>query len=387
MITNNITNALLGSIEQKSPQVDSQNLEAYLASIGKAEKDLEKIDPAIALIDKQPADSEILAMVANHQKQVVQSMVSGNPEDAIALALAASIEVYSAQLEAIEQQTKGLGAFEDAMEVMWEDISKTSPLTGYALEDAFQLVLMDVLIHADDYNLTPAEQKTLQRFMECGGSGMHGSHEHYNGDDFANDVSSLFNSIYNQAPPDSLAYTITRSMQSESNCPDALVQQFQTGWGDLDQWNDDWNNGIGDVAPLMRMALLSSVLADDSIELTTEEYNMFLTGSLSDIDAFMTEKYGKNTITYINSDLDGWNYHYDTNPDENEGYGMNFWSSEGVTVDYFTELSENLPARPLTDEELKEINRIGDQVKMLQQTLKYWLQICRDEQMSIARNI
>ena len=49
------------------------------------------------------------------------------------------------------------------------------------------------------------------------------------------------------------------------------------------------------VSPLMRMALLSSVLADESIELTTEEYNMFLTGSLSDIDAFMTDKYGKNT--------------------------------------------------------------------------------------------
>ncbi|CAM3818555.1 hypothetical protein [Vibrio aquimaris] len=387
MITNNITNTLLGNIEHTAPKVAPENVEAYLATIKKAQRDLEKIDPAIALLDKQPADSEVLAMVAAHQKKVVQSMVSSNPEDAIALALAASIEAYSAQLEAIEQQTKGLGAFEDAMEVMWEDISQTSPLTGYALEDAFQLVLMDVLIHADEYNLSPKDMNTLQRFMECGGSGMHGSHEHYNGDDFADDITSLFNSIYNQAPADSLAYTITRSMQSQSNCPDALVQQFENGWGNLDQWYDDWNNGVGDVSPLMRMALLSSVLADESIELTTEEYNMFLTGSLADIDAFMTDKYGKNTITYINSDLDGWNYHYDTSPDENEGYGMNFWSSQGVTVDYFMELSENLPARPLTDEELKEINRIGDQVKMLQQTLKYWLQICRDEQMAIARNI
>ncbi|GLT20065.1 hypothetical protein GCM10007938_38480 [Vibrio zhanjiangensis] len=387
MITNNITNALLSGIEQQTPQVAPQNVETYLATIEKAQKDLEKVDPAIALVDEQPADSEVLAMVAAHQKQVVQSMVSSNPEDAIALTIAASIEAYSAQLEAIEQQTKGLGAFEDAMEVMWEDISQTSPLTGYALEDAFQLVLMDVLIHADDYHLSTEDMNTLQRFMECGGSGMHGSHEYYNGDDFADDIASLFNSIYNQAPPDSLAYTITRSMSSQSNCPDALVQQFEDNWGNLDQWYDDWNNGVGEVSPLMRMALLSSVLADESIELTSEEYNMFLTGSLSDIDAFMTDHYGKNTITYINSDLDGWNYYYTTSPNEGTGYGMNFWSTQGVTVDYFTELSKNLPARPLTDEELKEINRIGDQVKMLQQTLKYWLQICRDEQMAIARNI
>ncbi|MDN4708194.1 hypothetical protein QYZ43_21195 [Vibrio parahaemolyticus] len=30
---------------------------------------------------------------------------------------------------------------------------------------------------------------------------------------------------------------------------------------------------------------------------------------------------------------------------------------------------------------------IGDQVKMLQQTLLYWLKICRDEQMAMAQNI
>ncbi|WP_237333229.1 hypothetical protein [Vibrio anguillarum] len=173
MITNNITNAQLSGIEQNAPQVGPQNVEAYLATIKKAQKDLEKIDPAIASVDEQSADSEVLAMVAAHQKQVVQSMVGSNPEDAIALTLAAGIEACSARLEAIQQQAMGLGVFVDSMEAMWEDISKTSPLTGYALEDAFQLVLMDVLIHIDDYNLTADEKDALQRFMECGGSGMH----------------------------------------------------------------------------------------------------------------------------------------------------------------------------------------------------------------------
>ena len=71
MITNNITNALIGSIEHTNPQVAPENVEAYLATIEKAQRDLEKIDPYIALLDKQPADSEVLAMVAAHQKQVV----------------------------------------------------------------------------------------------------------------------------------------------------------------------------------------------------------------------------------------------------------------------------------------------------------------------------
>nr|MBF4390500.1 hypothetical protein [Vibrio anguillarum] len=75
MITNNISNAQLSGIEQNAPQVGPQKVEAYLATIEKAQKDLEKIDPAIASVDEQSADSEVLAMVAAHQKQVVQSMV------------------------------------------------------------------------------------------------------------------------------------------------------------------------------------------------------------------------------------------------------------------------------------------------------------------------
>lgn len=387
MITNNITNAQLSGIERNAPQLGPQNVETYLATIEKAQKDLEKIDPSIASVDEQSADSEVLAMVAAHQKQVVQSMVGSNPEDTIALKLAAGIEACSARLEAIQQQAMGLGVFVDSMEAMWEDISKTSPLTGYALEDAFQLVLMDVLIHIDDYNLTADEKDALQRFMECGGSGMHGSHENYDQNEFVADLPGLFNKIHDHAPKDSFAYTITDSMKNNSGCPGALVTQFQDNWGTASEWYSNWTNGIGDVSPIMRMALLSSVLTDSSVEISSDEYNMFLTGSLSDIDTFMNEKYGKNTIEYINEDLAMWNYYFDPSENPVTGFGMNFHSSSGMQVDYFTALSENLPSRPLTDEELKEVNRIGDQVRMLQETLKYWLQICRDELVAIARNI
>ena len=41
----------------------------------------------------------------------------------------------------------------------------------------------------------------------------------------------------------------------------------------------------------------------------------------------------------------------------------------------------------MTKEDLKEINNIGDQVKMLMQSLKYWLTTLRDEQLAISRNI
>ncbi|EJI2332316.1 hypothetical protein IG524_17295, partial [Vibrio cholerae] len=47
----------------------------------------------------------------------------------------------------------------------------------------------------------------------------------------------------------------------------------------------------------------------------------------------------------------------------------------------------NFPSRVLGDEDIKNINRIGDNVKMIMQTLKYWFQIMRDERVAIARNI
>ncbi|MBF4391356.1 hypothetical protein EAY32_26180, partial [Vibrio anguillarum] len=121
-------------------------------------------------------------------------------------------------------------------------------------------------------------------------------------------------------------------------------------WGTASEWYSNWTNGIGDVSPIMRMALLSSVLTDSSVEISSDEYNMFLTGSLSDIDTFMNEKYGKNTIEYINEDLAMWNYYFDPSENPVIGFGMNFHSSSGMQVDYFTALSENLPSRPLTDE-------------------------------------
>ncbi|HCF7797976.1 TPA: molecular chaperone, partial [Vibrio cholerae] len=54
---------------------------------------------------------------------------------------------------------------------------------------------------------------------------------------------------------------------------------------------------------------------------------------------------------------------------------------------WLDKLSQNYPKRILGDEDIKEINRLGDSVKMIMQTLKYWFQIMRDERVAIARNI
>ena len=109
------------------------NSEAYLATISKVEKDLEKIDPAIALLDKQPANSEVLAMVSAHQKQVVQSMFSINPENAIALTLAASIEAYGKQLEGIQVRTEGGTAVDEEINRIGDQVKMLQETLKYWL--------------------------------------------------------------------------------------------------------------------------------------------------------------------------------------------------------------------------------------------------------------
>ena len=72
---------------------------------------------------------------------------------------------------------------------------------------------------------------------------------------------------------------------------------------------------------------------------------------------------------------------------DQNGHKVIDWNGVGLDAGYFKDMYTDFPPRELTDEDIKEINRIGDQVKMIQQTLKYWIQICRDELMAFARNI
>ncbi|HDZ9471120.1 TPA: molecular chaperone [Vibrio cholerae] len=59
----------------------------------------------------------------------------------------------------------------------------------------------------------------------------------------------------------------------------------------------------------------------------------------------------------------------------------------GIPIADLLDFFSGFPSRVLSDEELKQVNRIGDNVKMIMQTLKYWFQILRDERVAVARNI
>ncbi|QLE34176.1 hypothetical protein [Vibrio parahaemolyticus] len=81
-----------------------QALESELSKIEQwitqVEKNVATLDTPASLITTKEV-TEALMAASVYQKQIVVQMVSSNPEDAIALSLAASIEAYGKQLEDI----------------------------------------------------------------------------------------------------------------------------------------------------------------------------------------------------------------------------------------------------------------------------------------------
>ncbi|HCG8492824.1 TPA: hypothetical protein NKA38_004736 [Vibrio parahaemolyticus] len=112
----------------------------------------------------QKGATEALMAASLHQKQIVAQMMSSNPEDAIALSLAASIEAYGQQLESINAWTEGGSAVLEPM--MYQAILKDG-VDGTEYEDIMQLLVIDLLLHEEEWGwiLIAAMMCTLHRSL------------------------------------------------------------------------------------------------------------------------------------------------------------------------------------------------------------------------------
>lgn len=387
----NINELILRDVSSDYETIDSQTLQREIDATNKAELELKKADKAIATLEGTPADAEVLSMVANHQKQVVMMMSGGNPEDAIAIVLAQGIEAYAKQLEIIKGwTTPGLPMFESAMAVMFEGIKNSGNTSGYALEDLFQLAIMDFMSHGygEGKQGYASIEEQMRHFLESTGSGSHGYHEGWDGAKFARACDDIFDFMMANSPPDSLCHEILTYMNEECGGVSELEKQYRNHFDDPGGFVCDPGYS-GDLSPMLRMALMAGYLA---IEPKVEQsvIDMFLTAPVSELDTYINEHTSNphydSAIEFVfdndgETGSDGWR------EVPQNGHQVIDWNGVGLGAEYFEDMYNNFPERELTDKDIEKINNIGDQVKMLQQTLKYWLSICRDEQMSIARNI
>ncbi|HGH8119768.1 TPA: hypothetical protein ACJOG3_003546, partial [Vibrio cholerae] len=349
------------------------SLDKDLEKIDQAQKELMEIDKQVAATDKQPSNPEVMGMIATHQSQVVKSMLEGNLEEAIALLLAKSIETYAKRLQEIQDSTGGKAAFSNALQIMFDSLIQKGTPSGHDLENIFQLAIMDFM--SNEYeDLTPVLKEAMSHFLESTGSGSHGVHEGWNGPHFANNVDQLFDFMLKHAPEDSLCRKALKTINKDS-LKLQLKNNFDNEGGFVGNDKYDTNPSHG-LSPMLRIAITAAYLKYNPLEL--KDVELLLTGSMADLNAYInsnTEYSSAMEYLFANDDSgpgEGWRMVVENKGESTERKVID-WEGVGLSVKYFEGIYNHFPQRILTEDELKEVNRIGDQVKMLQETLKYWL--------------
>ncbi|HCE3231317.1 hypothetical protein HJ172_19605 [Vibrio parahaemolyticus] len=380
------------------------------------EESVKNLDKALLLLDSATscnADLKTLSDTVNNQRSALDLISSRNAEVDIANSLQDSIDDYAKELELIGMWVEGgKGGFYVALDKIANNLfNQSSP----SYEDLFQVALIDVLINSMDYGLESDANfmQYLSWCIEYIGTGQHNTwiddlptppsmveevnNHGINNGNLKKIAENVWGRIHQQIssgaiPESSLAYRamlkISGNGQISSNLPATLGSKldkdnyFNANSGG---WITTTNNNM---SPMMRLMLLTQALGDD--DLSKAELETILTGTLQEVNNLTNSKFQKHPYEYILGKDPIWQ-----DSEHTGAVGANTPSGVDITLDYngslnqqyLTSLYQNHPSRVLGDDEITDINRIGDTVKMIQQTLKYWIQIMRDERMAVARNI
>ncbi|WP_139126302.1 hypothetical protein [Aeromonas sp. DNP9] len=379
--------------KKASMDIDINKIECWITLVV---SNMQLLDGPSSLATKKGV-TDVLMVVSAHQKDIVAQMASSNPEDAISLSLAASIEAYSKQLEIIEGWTNGgVEMFESALWLMLEDIESDGVIAPEEMEDLFQIALLEIMIHPEKYGLEDwygDNKQDISHVLESTGSGSHGLHEsdYDSPEELAQVTKTLYDGILENAviPPGSLLDCVMKDLESGGGAS-VLGDQIEDHYYDDYGW---WANGTADdLSPMLRLFLLS-ILLEKNPQMSQQDVEIVLTGSIEEIDEYIAATFGSDSsgnpytaLSFLCENSQWQIQEGGAATGSQTGYDQIDWVGDGIDDDDLIDLYSNFPPRELTEEEIEEVNRIGDQVKMLQQTLLYWLKICRDEQMAIAKN-
>ncbi|HGS5860965.1 TPA: molecular chaperone [Vibrio parahaemolyticus] len=382
--------------------------ESYTGNQGVVES-VTNLEQALSLLESDSlnvADLKTLTETLGHQRNALSLISSRNAEEDIANSLQNAIDDYAADLDSLQGWTTGgVKMFSSALKAMFESLI-SGGVNGIEREDIFQLALLEVMINPDAYGLKDwvedaHNKKEISHLLESLGSGSHGLHEPgYNTpEELAKRASDLAKRLVDSAkiPTGSFLDRIVNSLElnTESGRNELQAQIKDNyhrgeGWLIYEKEQVEGTKAATSISPLLRMFLLSEVL-EKNPDITQEDLNLILKGSVSEIEGFLKKTFNitetKNVLVDWLVDNSIWQIQKDDSNDTGGHGGQLDWTGAGLNIQDLVDLYSNFPPRVLSDEDIKEINRIGDTVKMIQQTLKYWIQIMRDERMAIARNI
>ncbi|EGR0400077.1 hypothetical protein [Vibrio parahaemolyticus] len=340
------------------------------------------LDQALSLLENDSlnvADLNMLTEVVSHQRNALSLMSSRNAEADIANSLNGAIDQYAKELELIQGWTHGgKDMFNAANREMFNTIVSSGNVSGIKLEDIFQIAIIDFM--ANNSNIPNDVFQAMQHFLESTGTGSHGVHEQWDGAKFSQNTDLVWDYMKNNANSTSLSREILNYLDTTAGGRTALKNQYSTAFDNSEGYafNTGFNKDNG-LSPMLRLTLMSNYLKTNP-DIKQAEMEIFLKGSFGEIESFV-QNTTKESLEDLLAKDSQWRIVTENGKQVIDYFGV------GLDSSFFVGLYQNFPPRVLSDEDTTNINRIGDTVKMIQQTLKYWIQIMRDERMAIARNI
>ncbi|WP_025506988.1 hypothetical protein [Vibrio parahaemolyticus] len=356
-------------------------------------------EPVLTLLNdsttlEAPYSPETLQTQLQQQKAAARSTADDprNKESDISDSLLDAINQSAEDLAILQGWTEGgsgmFGAANKVMFVALKEAAESGDPTkkGFALEDLFQLAVIDFMAHSSSSTSDELKNK-MSHYLESTGSGSHGVHENWTNTLFANELQEVWNHININSPENSLSKNILNYLETQGGV-DKLKQQYTSKFDDNNGYafEQSYDKNANGLSPMLRLAVMAKFLTEKP-NIIQADLEILMLGTFTEIENVIKKHLG-NSKTLENLLIDGrtntagWNITSGSN-----GKKIVDWTGVGLNLSYFQDLYNKFPARVLGDEDIKEINRIGDNVKMIQQTLKYWYQILRDERLSIARNI
>ncbi|WP_158161063.1 molecular chaperone [Grimontia hollisae] len=369
---------------------------------------MDDIDTAEKILDDVgEVNSENLMVALKAQREAINTAPQVDTETAISNSLLEGINNSALELEILNGWTEGGKAmFSSIISGISDNILKDGKVEGIELEDMLQLVLLEAMVNQDKYGLTEYFKKSdvkesVEHLLESIGSASHGLHEY----EWANEQTLAVAAVYvidelfkNNPPPKGslLDKLITEAGFNKEEKITELYKQIKDNYHKGDGWLIYDNNQVDNtkkaekVSPLIAMMITSDIL-NKKPDITKEQMNKLLSQDIKEIESVMKDVFsagGPDSIrAWINRDNDKWQIQDQNHNDTGKHGGQLDWVGNGLNIKDLENIYNNFPSRVLSDEDIKDINRIGDNVKMIMQTLKYWFQILRDERVAIARNI
>ncbi|MCX8763590.1 molecular chaperone [Vibrio parahaemolyticus] len=355
-------------------------------------------EPVLTLLNdsttlEAPYSPETLQTQLQQQKAAAKSTADDprNKESDISDSLLDAINQSAEDLSVLQGWTDGgSGMFNAANKVMFEALkeavqSNDSTKKGFALEDLFQLAVIDFMANSAS-KTDQAMKDKLAHYLESTGSGSHGVHENWNGQKFADELQSVWDHIKTHAPENSLSKNILNYLETQAGGIDQLKIQYSTNFDARNGYafRNNYDKENFGLSPMLRLAVMAKFLTKKP-DIVQADLEKLMIGTFKEMEDIITKHFGSETVENLLTDgnSNGWQIINASGTTDK----IVDWNGTGLDLQYFKDLYTKFPSRVLGDEDIKEINRIGDNVKMIQQTLKYWYHILRDERLSIARNI